>query len=234
MKKIAAIVATALLAVTLVGCGSQESPKVEAPNPEPAPEKNAETATPADLEIIESGWVAGEQGFVHYGLGLKNPNAGFGAEFPTIKVTGKDADGKIVFSDEQVLMFMLPGAEYYYGGQAGNGTAPATVEFSLSVSKNNWIPTDKQAVEFYTISNTNEVKGQYGNDNFTGELTVNEEWESVTSACVSVILRDAEGSIVSGYCGFADLPAEGQTTAFDVMAYDVPDHASYEVYAQPW
>lgn len=233
MRKITAIAAAALLALTLAGCGGQEAPKEEPSSSKPAKEEAKATA-PVELEIIESGWMAGEQGYVYYGIGLKNPNASFGAEFPTIKVTGKDADGKVVFSDEQVLMFMLPGAEYYYGGQAGNGTAPATVEFSLSVSKNNWVETDKQDVEFYTISNPNEVKGAYGNDSFTGELTVNEEWENITSACISVILRGASGEIVGGYSGFADLPAKGQTTAFDVMAYDVPDHASYELYAQPW
>lgn len=238
MKKLAIVLMGAALSLCLFGCGGGGTQfgasKSEPKSTEPAVEKTEEKGTPEPLELIESGWSAGESGYVHYGVGLKNPNTDFEAQFPTIKVTGKDAEGKILFSDEQVLNFMLPGAEYYYGGQAGDGIAPETVEFSLSVSNRNWIENDKQSMEIYTIGNTNEVVGDYGNYSYTGEITANEEWPDVESAMVNAILRDSSGTIIAGYFGFTDISKAGETSVFDISAYDVPEHSSYEIHAQPW
>lgn len=242
MKKIAIVLLSAALSMCLFGCsgggtqfgGSKSEPKSEPKSTEPAIEKTDSKETPKPLELVESGWSVGESGYVHYGVGFKNPNTSFEARFPTIKVTGKDSDGKILFSEDQVLSFMLPGATYYYGGQAGNGTAPETVDFSLSVSDRNWIANDKQSMEIYTISNINEVIGDYGDVDYTGEITANEEWSDVGSAMVNVILRDDSGNIIFGEFGFADISKAGETIAFDISSYNVPEHSSYEIYAQPW
>lgn len=240
MKKTISILAGAALVATLAGCSGGTADNGQETAQAPQPESTAPAAAqsnssdPLPIELMESGYTVSEDGYVFYGVGIKNPNTDFEAEFPVIQITGKDADGKIVFSDEQTLMFMLPGAEYYFGGQAGNGAKPATVEFSASVSKDNWIPNDKQSMAIYDISNASEVVGEYGDISYTGELTVLEEWEDVTSACVNVILRNESGEIVYGAYTFVDLPSGGESTPFELHAYDVPDHASYEIYAQPW
>lgn len=233
MKKIVLGALTLATALCLFGCSGESQQPEEPKSTEPAGSA-VEESTPQDISIIESGWSAGESGYVYYGIGIENPNSAFEAQFPTIKVTGKDADGKILFSNDQTLNFMLPGAKYYYGGQAGNGTAPATVEFSVSVSDRNWVANDKQSMEIYTIENANEVVGEYGNVNYTGEITVNEELRDVNEAMVNAILRDSAGNIVAGYTGFAEVSKAGDTTVFDISAYDVPEHASFEIYAQPW
>lgn len=240
MKKTISILTGAVLAVALAGCsgGTADSGQeaAQAPQPESTAPAVAESSSndPLPLELMESGYTVSEDGYVSYGVGIENPNTNFEAEFPVIQITGKDADGKIVFSDDQTLMFMLPGAEYYFGGQAGNGTKPETVEFSVSTSKDNWIPNDKQSMAIYDISNANEVVGEFGDVSYTGELTVLEEWDDVTSACVNVILRSEAGEIVYGDYTFVELPSSGESAPFELHVYDVPDHASYEIYAQPW
>lgn len=240
MRKAILMMAASALAFALAGCsGGNVDTKADAPEA-PQPESTApavaesESSDPLPLELIETGYSVSEDGYVFYGVGIKNPNTNFEAEFPVIQITGKDADGKIVFSDDQTLMFMLPGAEYYFGGQAGNGTKPEIVEFSASTSKDNWIPNDKQSMAIYDISNANEVVGEFGDVSYTGELTVLEEWDDVTSACVNVILRNEAGEIVYGDYTFVELPSSGESAPFELHAYDVPDHASYEIYAQPW
>lgn len=237
MKKIALVALAVATALCLAGCGgAQDSTNAQSAEPkstEPA-SSPIEQSSPQELVAIESGWSAGESGYVFYGVGIENPNTSFEARFPKITVTGKDADGKILFSNDQVLNFMLPGAKYYYGGQAGNGTAPATVDITVSMEDRNWVANDKQSMEIYTISNANEIVGDYGNVSFTGEITANEEWSDVSQAMMNVILRDASGSIVAGYFGFAPVSKTGDTAVFDVSGYDVPEHASFEVYAQPW
>lgn len=232
MKKIILGALAAAMALCLAGCGEgTDKPEPKSTEPASAP---IEQSAPQDLTVIESGWSAGESGYVYYGVGIENPNTSFEARFPTIKVTGKDAEGKILFSDEQVLNFMLPGAKYYYGGQAGKGTAPTTVEITATIDDRNWVPNDKQSMEIYSISNTSELVGDFGSVSYTGEITANEEWSDVTEAMVNAILRDDAGNIVAGYFGFADVSKKGDTAAFDISAYDVPEHASYEIYAQPW
>ncbi|MCG4849454.1 hypothetical protein L0P44_12390, partial [Streptococcus gordonii] len=81
------------------------------------------------MEITESGWSVVGDGWVYYGFALKNTNKDVEAQMPTVTITGKAEDGSIVFSDKQTLFVVLPGETVHYGFQAGNGTAPATVEF---------------------------------------------------------------------------------------------------------
>lgn len=245
MKRAVGICCTLMLCLGLCACtgGTNEDPQgsTAAPVPESTAPATSEAAgggpeaeSPSPMEMIESGWSVGGSGYVSYGVGIRNPNTSFEAEFPKITITGKDSEGKIVFSDEQVLMFMLPGAEYYFGGQAGNGTAPETVEFSVSVSKDDWIPNDKQSMAIYEITNINDVKGEYGDVDFTGEITTLEEWDDVSQTCVNVILRDESGEIIGGSYGFVDTPAKGETAPFAINEYGAPDYSSYEIYAQPW
>ena len=172
---------------------------------------------------METGWSA-ENDYIHYGAIIEN-QGGQAALFPTIKVTGKDASGNVVSSDEQTLMIIYPGQKLAWGGQAGNGTAPDSVEFEVSTKSSNWIdgdPVDQQ----YELTGVSAQDNGYGMIDFVGEIK-NLTDADVDSVCVNVLLRDAGGAIVAGYSGYVDNLAAGATTSFEVMGYDasrVRDH----------
>lgn len=232
MKRIVALGAAAALAATLAGCASPsgQEPADSAPN---ASEQQADQAPAQEnkLTVVDSGWSADEQGYVHYGIIIKNEGAQ-GALFPVIKVTGKDADGAVISSDEQTLMEINPGQELAWGGQAGNGTAPATVEFELSVGSSNWQDADA-AEPMFEVSGLSAQDSGYGTVNFVGEVT-NLTDADRDQAAVVVLLRDEAGAIVGGYTSFVSNVPAGGTTSFDVLGYGVPAYNAIEGSAQPW
>lgn len=220
----------------LVGCGSSSSSSEGSSTGTTSAVGTTEASNePVPVEIVESGYYITSSGYVMYGIVWKNPNTKYGVQFPAVNITGKDAEGKVVFSDKQVMSSMLPGEQQQFGMQAGNGTAPATVEFSIVDGDTQYIETSNPPQEWLTISNTNEVVGDF-NTSYTGEMTTNsDELEEYSQAWVSVILRDANGAIVYGCNSFADIAANGSSSTFEVSAYsELPEHASYELTAIPW
>lgn len=232
MKRIVALGAAAALAATLAGCASPsgQEPADSAPSTSEQ-QANQAPAQENKLSVVDSGWSADEQGYVHYGIIIKNEGAQ-GALFPVIKVTGKDADGAVISSDEQTLMEINPGQELAWGGQAGNGTAPATVEFELSVGSSNWQDADA-AEPMFEVSGLSAQDSGYGTVNFVGEVT-NLTDADRDQAAVVVLLRDEAGTIVGGYTSFVSNVPAGGTTSFDVLGYGVPAYDAIEGSAQPW
>lgn len=236
MKRAVVIALCLALSLCVVGCGSGSGSGNQSTGStqSEAPKSEADTSKPSELEILEVGYNVNDSGYVLYGIGIHNPNTDFEVEYPTIVATGKDDAGKIVFSSEQVMGTIYPGMNYYYATQAGNGTAPATVEFSIKTNDRNWTKSTRTSADIYDIANTNEVIGSYGLDNYTGEITLVDDSITDEGAWISVIFRDAAGSIVGGNMGFADSLSPGATSPFDVSAYSTPEHATYEIHAVPW
>lgn len=224
--------------LSLVGC-SQESrsePKEQpAVNQSSGEKKQTEKApSPLPLEIVDSGWSAIGDGWVYYGIVIKNPNEGLAAEYPSFTITGKAEDGSIVFSDEQVFEMAYPEETIHLGFQAGNGTEPASVEFKIKEPK--WIEKNGLTNEMFTVSNTSEATDKYSSTFFTGEVAVNEEIDtnSMRQIAVTVITRDEDDIINYGNSTFINAPSKGDTASFEISCYQVPEHSSYEVYARVW
>lgn len=224
-------------AIALAGCSSAGDDAGSAGQQSTAEVKQSTVpAEPQDLVITESGWSVDDQGYVHYGVGVQNPNMDKEADLPSFTITGKAEDGSIVFSDTQTLLFIAPGETVYYGFQAGNGTAPATVEFAIADCT--FADCEPFEEDVFTVSNTSEVVSQYGTVSYTGELTMNADTSAnpdmFDQTAVTAILRNADGAIVYGMSTFVSTPAQDATSPFEIPAYNVPEHASFEVYAQLW
>ena len=202
---------------------------------EDAAESASSSSELLDPEIIESGYYIDEDGYVYYAVCWENPNEGYEIESPELTITGRDADGSIVFAETWTMDLLLPGKVQYVTGVAGNGTEPDTVEFGVSsVDDDCFVATDEVAEEYFTISNTNEIEDGYGGVSFTGEITTNVELEDFDEAWLSLVLRDEDGNIVYGDFTVVDVANEGGTVAFEIDEYEFPDYATYEIYAIPW
>ena len=189
----------------------------------------------ADLEIVESGWMASDQGYVHYAVGLRN-NSDVAVSSPSFTITGRDASGRVVFSEEQALLVLEPGETVYWGSQAGNGTKPATVDFAPIKPQSYQLKEGAKASRF-SVSGTNATTDSIGNTNFTGDLTTVSSGDpqiGPQEVAVVVVLRDETGAILCGTVSFVSTPAEGESTSFEVSMFGAPDFASYDVCAMQW
>ena len=126
----------------------------------------------------------------------------------------------------------------YFGGIAGNDTAPDSVEFTIARPEaQDAVRTDERQSTF-TVDNVAVVPDSIGNDSVVGEVTLEEAggdmWLDPSTVSLCVVLRDAQGSIVFGQTGYATLPDEGETLTFEVTLDRSPAYESIDVYAMPW
>ena len=225
------------LLLAVAGCTSPTSSNSAKPSVKPPASSTNTEEVPSPLELLETGFFVVEGPYVEYGFVLKNPNAGTGAEFPTVRITMRDANGGVVGTDEQVLNRIMPGETVAWGGQANpNGTKPASVKFEVIDPGDNWKPADHmEPVDFkpFKVVGLKENKSDFSTS-FTGEL-VNPNGAAFDQVAVSILLRDKAGKIVVGYTGFVEKLSANGKVPFEVDSLGkVPEYAKFEAYAQPW
>ena len=230
-----------VLAFGLFGC-SNSSNSTSEPRENNNSTEQAKSNEPQDLVLVDSNYVL-SHGYVEYALEIQNPNEDLAADFVTVTVTSKHADGSIGFSDEWVVSDILPGSTSYWASQAGDGDTieSDTVEISLSVSERNWNKTDQtMPADLYTFDNVTVAPGQFSGLTAKGEITLNEDFSIGTrdgkSPMLVCILKDANGSIIAGFSGYmnSDLTV-GTPSVFDIDSmFDAVDYATAEMYANMW
>ena len=189
----------------------------------------------AELSIVESGWSAGEGGYVHFGIGLKNSEGSAAIAFPTVKIYGYDANDKLIFTDEKIYSAIEPGQTVYFGDQTGNGTIPARIEFEAGQPRGVALDTPTEAPT-YKIFDNGESDGADDMHSFSAKLKLQSAPNDFdkTQVFLSAILRDKQGRIVAGYDEFTDCPAVGSTVPFSIDVYNPPEYASCDIYAAQW
>ena len=244
MAAVAFVASVAIILAQTFGAGEKDvdsappadGPAMGAPVADDEPAGgDAPAGEVADLEIVESGWSVDSQGYVHYALGLRS-TGDLEIELPGITITGRDASGNVVFSEEQYFSVVPSGEVAYFGGQSGNGgTAPATVEFSPIALQDYNVGSVAQSSEF-SVSDVSVLPERYGVTNFVGEVTTEKDdgTDVGSQVAISLVLRDDSGAIIYGCITFVSRPAPGKSTSFEISPYGIPDFATYEVHAQAW
>ena len=208
------------------------------PSFESGESSNADVEAAFDaLSIADSGWSVDSSGYVNYAFLLKNEEDGFRVLFPTVKITGRDASGKVLFSHEQVLPAINPGETVCYGFVAGNGTPPEDVEFVVARPDDYNISKHAAESPKFEVSAASAVPDGFGGANFTGEVAYLGgvlPGASMGGVAVTVVLRDDAGKIVYGAATHTDCPAEGESTTFEILGGKLPPYDSIEAYAQAW
>lgn len=247
------VVAMALVVATTLGRGEgdADAPVADEPaqtqkQPLLEPEDDADdtggatTAPVTDenlLEIVESGWSANSSGYVNYAFALRN-NGDVQVDYPGVTITGRDEEGGVLFSQEQYVSGIPAGGTRYFGFQAGNGTAPAAVEFTPINPPDYAVSSEEDTTAAFTVSGAREVSDGLGGIKFVGEVTTDREGgagDYGSQVALTVVLRDESGAIVYGSTGYASRPSVGQTTSFEILTLGAPDdYASFEVYTQQW
>ena len=252
MAAVAFVAAVAIILAQTLGAGEKnvdsappaDEPAASAPVADDEPMADGEPVAggtaPADeapaLEIVESGWSVDGQGYVHYAFGLRN-NGEVQAITPGVAITGRDADGRVLFSQEQYISTVPAGKTVFFGTLAGDGTAPATVEFAPLPLEDYQVGTSADTSPSFSVIDARPVSDGLGGIKFVGEVTTERagsERGGMGDVALTVVLRDESGAIVYGDTGYATMPAEGESTAFEVLTHGALEYDTYEVYAQAW
>lgn len=220
LKHVGWVALSGLFAVSLAGCaaqndqaaptGSEQAVVQTEENQGPAAGQAAvdeqadaataeqEAANPAELQIVDSGWFAADNGMVDFAVKVQNPNKTVEAIDPVIEVVGKDDSGNVIFDETIETPGVLPDSTYYYSYVAGstadssaNSTEvvkPATVEFSITTPEGSWEATDQKLADVYVVQDGGAADTQFGAKEFTGTVTASESLDGATQSRVDVVL----------------------------------------------
>lgn len=188
------------------------------------------------LELVESGWAvikSIDEYYVQYAIVVKNPNTDLAVEFPTVRLTAKDANGGILGTEDIVGHSILPGETWAYAFQGPSCDAePAAVEFDLTQPDDSeWVSPSRLDFSGEPLIILNPKKGS---DKITGEISNTNDYD-ISSAAVTVIFRDADGKISYGETTFVDDVLAGKTTPFELSIWGAEEFMTdtFEVYAYP-
>lgn len=159
---------------------------------------------------MESGWSADQQGYVHYAFALRNTSKTQQVQYPQITITGRAKDGSIVFSQTQALNMAFPNQTVYDAGQAGEGTAPATVDFVV-LSPDTYNVTEAQGTATFPISGTSKIDNRDGGTTFNGEVRAVADGFKPSDGQqikISLVLRNAQNAIIYGDIAFRGLAGQ--------------------------
>lgn len=130
----------------------------------------------------------------------------------------------------------FPNQTIYNAGQAGQGTAPATVDF-VALSPNEYNVTEAQGTATFPISGISKVRNNDGGTTFNGEVRAVTDGFKPSDGQqikVSLVLRDKQGAIIYGEMAFGGLAGQWPIHAFLDTGVRFADYTSYESYAQIW
>ena len=237
-KKIITLLITGALAISVTACGSEENNSSDGSSGNATSNDSSENKEPSEIAVTESGYSISDDGYgnvyVNYSATLNNPNADVAAQFPVIKITAKATDNSIVASYDQTLLYIAPNDSVTFGSLMDcNGIVPATVE--ITASSGNFIPGNSENIVHtsnLSVSNTSEIPGSFGDTSYTGEIE-NTGDKDLSNVAVTVTLKN-NGTIVYGATTYISNLTAGSKQAFELTAYNVPDHTEFIITAQNW
>lgn len=232
MKKIMAVMVALMMSASLCGCGSGT---VEQKPSDPAANQVEKTEAPDPLVVSEQGYSVDADGYMAYAAIIENPNSNWAADYPKITVTAKDETGAIVFSHDAGVSYIFAGGKQAVTGFTDvKDKSVASLEVTAYVPDSKWMEHEAQGAEadaLFEVSNVNEVDEGYGRISYTGEVA-NRTDANASAIKIAVVLRDANGSIVAGYDGYANDIQPSGSAPFQIYAFGTaPEHASFEAYS---
>lgn len=211
-KKLISILAACMLAVTLTACGGTEESK-------------------APLEVQQSGYMV-EDGFLYYGVKIHNPNEDYAVEFPTLRITAKDAEGNVINTEDQVFGYIAAGDTIGYGFLGMEVSAqPSSVDFEMVTNTEDYVDGSLYDKPQLKATDYKMTKDEFGGSTIAGNI-VNDGADMDTVA-VTVLFKDAEGNIAWGESTFVDHVKTG-TTPFSLDIYSGKTTDDYEIWVTPW
>lgn len=193
-----------------------------------------------DLKLIGFDYSISSAGYIDFIFQIENQNENYSAKRFTLKVTGRNEDGSISFTDTWDYGPAPANTVTYWVDIAGNGNADESVDVTaeLIFDSRYWI-REKSRENVYSIENLSILENEIGWTSITGEITLLSEEDlggrSPEKPSLVAVFRDSDGNILAGFKGWSSELVKGEPSAFEITCLgDVPDnYATVEVYANP-
>jgi hypothetical protein len=216
MKKKSLISMFLVLVLCLASCGSGSK------------KKDAEAVKP--LEIKEFGYSMNNE-YIYVSVILHNPNEKIAVEYPSFRVTARDADGTVLGTEDQTLSIIYPGQDFVYAGQMCKvDQTPAKVDVEPLKIKH---ALDVSTLEHPQFTQLKPVRCAHRGDRFVGEIQNDNDYD-IDDAIVTIIFRDDDGNLIGGTDTFIEDLSAGSSTPFDTLDYIKFDTQNIEFFANIW
>ena len=201
-------------------------------------QKIVQTKDLLPLEIVDSGYAVKDgydTFYIQYAIIVKNPNTDSAVEFPTVRLTARDANGAILGTEDIVGSSILPGGTWYSSFQGPSvDSKPATVDFEIvEPDDNDWVWPDRIDNAGEPLCVENPVRRK---DKIVGEVSNPNDFD-IDSVAVVVLFRDDNGKLLAGDTTYTDKVTAGGKIPFELSLLGADDGYitdNFEVYAYPW
>lgn len=194
----------------------------------------AEKSDKADfknVEIVDSGWLLEDNEWLYYYVVLHNPNEKIAVEFPTFRITARDADGGLLGTEDQTLSIIYPEQDFVFGSQAFSvDEMPENVEFEMLDADEYNLNNVSVLDEFIPLE---VINAGFKSEKLLGEVKNPNNYDIDTVAVVA-ICKNADGKIVAIENTYVDNVKAGSTTPFSTSIYVDEKVESVECYANQW
>lgn len=230
IKKALSMVMLSASLLSFVGCGNGQDSNSVVQNNNNSMTENQNSEKIQQLEIKDSGWTVVDDEWLYYYVDLYNPNDNSSIEYPSFRISAKDASGTILGTDDQTCSIIYPKQDFVYGSQAFRVDGiPDTVEFSaLPVEDYN---VKKSSTDKYKPLEA--VNTAVRSDKIVGEIK-NDNNDTFDDAVVVMLLKDGSENIVGIDNTYVEKVAANSTTPFDMDIPEDVNYASFEIYVNQW
>lgn len=256
-KKLTVFLALALIIATITSCSSGDVQQTDAEkttdatvsttNATVTTTENSLTTTENDAnseflppELVKSEYVVSESSVgnrVSYALQIKNPNPNHAIQFPTIYITAKDENGKVLTEEQDQLMSLAAGETITYGNAITyKGDLPETVEFSVDVKETNvtYLPQESSGIIYakdLSVENVTVEDISY-TTKYSADVTNNSDID-MHAVSISIIYRK-DGNLAGSERELLLNLNAGETKSFSIYSViDKEEYDSYEIYVIP-
>ncbi len=229
IKKALSIAMLSASLLSFVGCGGgQDSNPVTQNNNNNVENQNSEKIQ--QLEIKNSGWMVVDDEWLYYYVDLYNPNDNSSIEFPSFRITAKDASGTILGTDDQTCSIIYPKQDFIYGSQAFRvDSIPDAVEF-LALPVEDYNVKKSSTDEYKPLEAVNTA---VRSDKIVGEIK-NDNKDAFDDTVVVMILKDNSGNVVGIDNTYVEEVTANSTTPFDIDIPEDVNYTSFEIYVNQW
>lgn len=184
------------------------------------------------IEVKEFGYSM-EDEYLYYSVILYNPNEDKAIEFPSFRITARDASGVLLATEEQTLSAIYPKQDFVYAFQAFDvDEIPANVDIEVLEAEEYNIKKVSMLdnPEYAPLSIINSA---FRKNSIVGEIQNDNDYD-IKSGVVAVVFRDADGKLIGGQSTYVDSIKANTTTPFDISIYNNFATENYEIYANIW
>ena len=243
-SKFLTLILCVLMLLSFAGCGSSDAGAgATTPTSEvgatPTIESVLQTPTSNGsedfypLEIKTYGYSISKGQYLYCAVIVHNPNTAYCVQFPSFRITAKDADGFLLGSEEQVLSIIYPQQDFCYAGLAFKvEEVPTTVDVEM-LTPDDYNIFDVSLLDYPEYEPLTVNNAIMRNNRVMGEINNNNNYD-IDSAIVTVVFMDENGAIVSGNSTFVNAVSSFSSTPFEISVSEDLSLDNFEVYANIW